>query len=139
MDTEKTNINNEENINSQTKANIKANITIEDFVNVDLRLGTIVQAEKFEKARKPAYKIWVDFGSELGVLKTSAQITNHYDIDSLIDKRVIGCVNLGRKQIADFMTDFLLVGFAASDGGIILATLDDKACEVHVKNGEKLH
>lgn len=135
MNIHETNITTEENISRQ------ANVTIEDFIKVDLRIGTIVEVEKFEKARKPAYKVWVDFGSKLGILKTSAQITNHYDIESLIGKRVIGCVNLGRKQIADFMTDFLLVGFTSTDGGIILATLDhkDKASEVEVSNGEKLH
>ena len=87
-------------------------ITYDDFARVDLRSGQIVKAELFPKARKPAYKIWVDFGEDLGVLQTSAQITIHYTPDKLVGQKVIGCVNLGEKNIAGFISQFLLVGFS---------------------------
>ena len=109
-------------------------ITYEAFEQVKLCSGTIVRAEIFPKARKPAYKVWVDFGPEIGVLQTSAQITKHYTPDTLVGKQVVGCVNLGEKNIAGFVSQFLLVGFSDEDGGICLATVDPK-----VPNGQKLH
>ena len=109
-------------------------ITYEDFSRVDLRSGNIVKAEIFAKAKKPAYKVWVDFGSELGILQTSAQITIHYTPESLIGRSVIGCVNLGEKNIAGFLSQFLLVGFSDENGAIRLATIDG-----NVPNGSKLH
>jgi tRNA-binding protein len=109
-------------------------ITYADFERVDLRSGTIVKAELFAKAKKPAYKVWVDFGPEIGVLQTSAQITVHYTPEILIGKQVIGCVNLGEKNIAGFISQCLIVGFTAADGGICLATVDPQ-----VPNGQKLH
>lgn len=108
-------------------------ISYQDFERVEIRSGTIVQAEVFERARKPAYKVWVDFGSELGTLQTSAQITHHYTPESLIGRSVMGAVNLGTKNIAGFMSQFLLLGFADADGNICLATADPK-----VPNGKKL-
>ena len=109
-------------------------ISYETFASADLRCGTIVRAETFPKARKPAYKVWVDFGSELGILQTSAQITVHYQPDTLIGKKVMGCVNLGEKNIAGFVSQFLLVGFSDAKGDIILATTDHS-----VEDGQKLH
>ncbi|TAL59293.1 MAG: tRNA-binding protein [Legionella sp.] len=109
-------------------------ISYEEFEKVNLRSGTIVKAEPFERARKPAYKVWVDFGEELGVLQTSAQITVHYQPESLIGKKVIGCVNLGEKNIAGFLSQFLLVGFSDAAGAICLASVDKD-----VANGQKLH
>ncbi|RUR13361.1 tRNA-binding protein [Legionella sp. km772] len=109
-------------------------ITYDDFEKVDLRSGTVVKVELFERAKKPAYKIWVDFGSELGILQTSAQITVHYTPDSLLGKTVVGCVNLGEKNIAGFLSQFLLVGFSDTNGAISLITSDYK-----VPNGQKLH
>ncbi len=109
-------------------------ITYDDFARVDLRSGQIVKAELFPKARKPAYKIWVDFGDELGVLQTSAQITVHYTPDKLVGQKVIGCVNLGEKNIAGFISQFLLVGFSDSQGAILLA-----GCSDRVPNGAALH
>lgn len=109
-------------------------ISYDDFEKVNLRSGTIVRAEPFERARKPAYKVWVDFGEELGILQTSAQITVHYEPENLVGKKVIGCVNLGEKNIAGFLSQFLLVGFSDESGAICLATVD-KA----VANGQKLH
>jgi len=105
-----------------------------DFEQIELRSGTVVKAEVFERARKPAYKVWVDFGAELGVLQTSAQITVHYTPETLIGKLVIGCVNLGEKNIAGFVSQFLLVGFSDENGAICLATIDKL-----VANGMKLH
>lgn len=108
-------------------------ISYDDFEKVDLRSGTVVKAENFPKAKKPAYKVWVDFGDEIGVKQTSAQVTAHYTLESLIGKKVIGCVNLGEKNIAGFISQFLLVGFPDENGAICLATV-----EPHVQNGKKL-
>lgn len=109
-------------------------ITYDDFARVELRSGTVTQAEAFAKAKKPAYKVWVDFGPELGVLQTSAQITVNYQLESLIGRPVIGCVNLGERNIAGFISQFLLVGFADENGAICLASFDAPA-----PNGQKLH
>ncbi|KTC94138.1 tRNA-binding protein [Legionella erythra] len=109
-------------------------ISYEEFAKVDLRSGTIVKVEPFPRAKKPAYKVWVDFGAAIGVLQTSAQITAHYTPETLIGRLVIGCVNLGEKNIAGFTSQFLLVGFSDSQGAICLATVDKP-----VANGEKLH
>lgn len=109
-------------------------IAYEDFEKVDLRSGTIIKIEPFPRAKKPAYKVWVDFGSDIGVLQTSAQITVHYQPGNLIGKRVIGCVNLGEKNIAGFTSQFLLVGFSDHNGAICLATVDGE-----ISNGEKMH
>lgn len=108
-------------------------IDINDFQRIDIRIGTIVKVENFEKARKPAYKIWVDLG-DLGVKKSSAQITDLYTVDSLIGKQVICVCNFVPRQIADFMSEVLVTGFDDGDGGIILATVDQLA-----PNGAKLH
>lgn len=110
------------------------NITYEEFEQVELRSGTIIKAESFPKAKKPAFKIWADFGNEIGVLQTSAQVTVHYTPESLIGRLIIGCVNLGEKNIAGFLSQFLLVGFSDETGAICLATVDPK-----VPNGQKLH
>lgn len=109
-------------------------ITYEEFERVNLRSGTIVRAEAFPKAKKPAYKVWADFGDEIGVLQTSAQITQHYTPESLIGKQIVGCINLGEKNIAGFQSQFLLVGFSDQDGAIALITTDP-----NVPNGMKLH
>lgn len=109
-------------------------ISYEEFESVQLRLGTIVKAEHFPKARKPAYKVWADFGPEIGILQTSAQITVHYTPETLIGRPIIGCVNLGERNIAGFISQFLLVGFSDESGAIRLATVDS-----NVPNGNKLH
>lgn len=103
-----------------------------DFVKVELRAGTVVRAEEFPEARKPAYKIWVDFG-ELGVRQTSAQVTAFYSAAELIGRRVLGVVNLPPKRIAGFESQFLLTGFEAEGGGVVLAQP-----EREVPNGSKL-
>ena len=109
-------------------------ISYADFESVDLRSGTIVDVQEFPRAKKPAFKVWVDFGPEIGVLQTSAQITVHYTIDSLIGRKVVGCVNLGEKNIAGFTSQFLLVGFSDDQGAICLLTV-----EPSVPNGHKMH
>ena len=108
-------------------------ITYEEFEKVDFRSGTVTQVEPFPKARKPAYKIWVDFGSEIGVKQTSAQVTHHYTLESLLGRQVVGCVNLGSKNIGGFTSEFLLVGFPDDNGEVCLITADPK-----VPNGKKL-
>ena len=110
-----------------------ATITWEEFERVDLRSGTIVKAEEFPRAKKPAYKVWADFGPEIGVLQTSAQVTAHYTPASLIGRSIIGCVNLGEKNIAGFLSQFLLVGFADDQNSICLPSIEPK-----VPNGKKL-
>jgi tRNA-binding protein len=108
-------------------------ITWEDFEKVNLRSGTILKAEVFPKARKPAYKIWADFGPEMGVLQTSAQVTVHYTPESLLGKSIVACVNLGEKNIGGFLSQFLLVGFPDEQGAVCLVSPDPK-----VPNGQKL-
>jgi tRNA-binding protein len=112
----------------------RMNITYEDFDRVDFRSGTILRVEEFPRAKKPAFKIWVDFGPEIGVLQTSAQVTAHYAPETLVGRQIVGCVNLGEKNIAGFLSQFLLVGFSDENGGICLITTDPK-----VPNGKKLH
>ncbi len=109
-------------------------ITYEDFEKVDLRSGTIVKAEVFERTKKPAYKVWADFGDNIGILQTSAQVTIHYTPESLVGRSIVGCINLGEKNIAGFISQFLLVGFSDNNGEICLVTVDPK-----VSNGKKLH
>lgn len=109
-------------------------ISYEEFAAVELRSGTIVNVEVFPRAKKPAYKVWADFGPKLGILQTSAQITVNYTPESLIGRSVVGCVNLGEKNIAGFISQFLLVGFANDSGDICLVTTDPV-----VPNGQKLH
>ncbi len=108
-------------------------ISYDDFAKIELRSGTIVRAEPFPRAQKPAYKVWADFGEKIGVKQTSAQITHRYSLEALVGKQIIGCINLGEKNIAGFTSEFLLVGFPDEEGAICLATVDLK-----VPNGEKL-
>jgi tRNA-binding protein len=107
-------------------------ISYEEFEKVELCSGTIVRTEEFARAKKPAYKIWADFGP-LGILQTSAQVTVHYEQENLIGKSILGCVNLGEKNIAGFLSQFLLVGIPDEQGAICLVTVDGK-----VPNGQKL-
>ena len=109
-------------------------ISYNEFEKVDLRSGMIVKVELFPKAKKPAYKIWADFGREFGVLQTSAQVTILYTPESLVGRPIVGCVNLGEKNIAGFLSQFLLVGFANESGAISLIAADPV-----VPNGQKLH
>ena len=99
-------------------------ITYEEFEKVELRSSTTIKVEEFTRAKKPAFKIWADFGSEIGILQTSAQVTVNYNTDSLIGKQIVGCVNLGEKNIAGFKSQFLLVGFGDKNRDICLASID---------------
>src|SRR6476659_9943979 len=98
-------------------------ITWRDFEKVELRAGTILAVFDFPEARKPAYKVKVDFG-EFGIRMSSAQITFHYKKEDLLEKQIVGVVNFPKKQIGKFMSEFLVTGFADEDGNIVLTTLD---------------
>ncbi len=95
-------------------------ITIEDFLSVDIRVGTIVDAQEFPEAKKPAFKLWVDFGPELGIKKTSAQITANYKMNELIGRQVAGVVNFPPRQIGKYMSEFLVLGFPDETGAVTL-------------------
>ena len=106
--------------------------TFDDFMKLDIRVGTITEAKIFAKARKPAYQLVVDFGPELGTKKSSAQITQHYTPEELVGRQVLAVVNFPPRQIADFMSEVLVLG-TYSEGGVVLIR-PDKA----VQNGDRL-
>ena len=106
----------------------------DDFAKLDIRVGTIIKAEVFEKARKPAYKLLIDFGDEIGIKKSSAQITKFYKPEDLIGKKILGVVNFPERQIANFFSEVLVLG-TESSGGIVLAVPD---LPENVSNGDKL-
>ena len=106
--------------------------TIDDFLKLDIRVGTVTSAKVFAKAKKPAYQLEIDFGSEIGIKKSSAQITNHYKAEELAGKQVLAVVNFPPRQIADFMSEVLVLG-TYSQGGVVLIKPD-----LPVKNGDKL-
>ncbi|MFD2147730.1 tRNA-binding protein [Mucilaginibacter antarcticus] len=108
------------------------NITWADFEKVELRVGTILEVSDFPEARKPAYKVKVDFG-EYGIRWSSAQITKHYTKQQLQGRQIVGVVNFPKKQIANFMSEFLVTGFADENGDIVLTAVDKP-----VPNGSKL-
>lgn len=107
-------------------------ITWNDFEKVELRVGTILEAFEFPEARRPAYKVKVDFG-EFGIKMSSAQITKHYSLAELPGKQIVGVINFPKKQIGKFMSEFLVTGFADENGDIVLTTVQSK-----VPNGSKL-
>ena len=104
-----------------------------EFERVDLRVGTIVAAEPFPEARKPAYKLTIDFGEAIGTRRSSAQITDHYSLADLVGKQVAAVVNFPPKQIGPFMSECLVTGFIQADGSVILAVPDKPA-----ENGSRL-
>ena len=104
-------------------------ITWDDFERVDIRVGRVLRAEPFEKAHKPALKLWIDFGSAIGEKKSSAQLTVHYTPASLVGRQVIAVVNFPPRQIADFMSEVLVLGVPDANGAIVLLAPDEEVPE----------
>ncbi len=102
-------------------------ISWDDFKKVELRIGTILEVEEFPEARKPAWKLTVDFGDEIGQRRASAQITDLYTSEELVGKQVVGVVNFPPKQIGPFMSECLVSGFVQADGSVVLAVPDKPA------------
>ena len=107
-------------------------VTFDDFSKLDIRVGTIIKAENFDNARKPAYKLEIDFGKEIGIKKSSAQITEKYTIEELNGKKILAVVNFPEKQISDFMSQVLVLGTYSKDGVVLIVPDKD------VENGDKL-
>ncbi|MBT3369556.1 MAG: tRNA-binding protein [Rhodospirillaceae bacterium] len=108
-------------------------IGFDDFLKVDIRVGTVIRAEPYPEARNPSYKLYVDFGPEIGERKTSAQLTVHYTLDELVGKQVAAVINFPAKQIGKFMSEILVLGFPDDDGGVVLVEPNRK-----VSNGGRL-
>ncbi len=109
-------------------------ISFDDFLKVDIRVGTVVRAEPFPEARKPAIKLWVDFGGDLGVRKSSAQITAHYTPEALIGRQVMAVVNFPGRQIGPMRSEILVLGLPDESGEIVLIAPD-----LAVPNGGRMH
>ena len=109
------------------------NISWDDFEKIELRVGTIIEVEDFPEARKPAYKLKIDFGVEIGLRKSSAQITDIYQKDDLLGRQIVGVVNFPAKQIGPMRSECLVTGFHREDGAVVLARPDSE-----VPNGAKL-
>lgn len=108
-------------------------VTFEDFIKLEIRVGTILSAHFFEKARKPSYILKIDFGEEIGIKQSSAQITDYYDLDSLSGRQIVAVVNFPPRQIANFFSEVLVLGAIEDDGKVVLLALNQK-----VKNGIKI-
>lgn len=108
-------------------AAVAERITFDDFQKVDIRIGRVLRAETFPEARKPAFKLTIDFGPEIGVKRSSAQITRHYTIDQLTDRKVAAVVNFPPRQIGPFMSEVLTLGFPDAEGEVVLVGVDRDA------------
>ena len=108
--------------------------TFDDFMKIDIRAGTIVSAEPFPEARKPAFKLVIDFGPDIGTRKSSAQITELYDLEGLVGKKVMAVVNFPPRQIGPFMSEVLTLGVANSKGEVVLISPDSEA-----PDGSRMH
>ena len=113
---------------------LRASIAYDDFDRVDIRVGTIIAVDPYPEARRPAFKLQVDFGPEIGTRKTSAQITKHYHLHGLVGRQVAAVVNFPPKQIGKFLSEVLVLGFPDSDGEVVLISP-----ERPVPNGGKLY
>lgn len=111
-----------------------AEISYDDFMAVDIRKGTVTRAEHFPQARKPAIKMWIDFGPEIGEKKTSAQVSVHYTPESLVGKHVMAVVNFPARQIGPFMSEVLVLGVADQSGAVVLISPDKD-----VPDGGRMH
>jgi tRNA-binding protein len=109
-------------------------ISWEEFNKIDIRAGTVVKAEPFLGTKKPAFKLWIDLGPDLGIKKSSAQITANYVIDDIIGRQVICVTNFPPKQIATFISEVLVTGFPDDKGNVVLSSIDQK-----VANGARLY
>ena len=109
-------------------------ITFDDFLKVDIRVGRIIEVEAFPEARKPAWKLKIDFGNDIGVKKSSAQITDLYDAESLLGRQILAVVNFPPRQIGPFMSEVLTLGVSDAAGAIVLIKPDNE-----VKEGTRLH
>jgi len=107
-------------------------VTFEDFMKLDIRVGTIIEAKVFKKANKPAYQLKIDFGAEIGIKKSSAQITEVYNTNDLIGKQILAVVNFPTRQIADFMSEVLVLGTYSKQGVVLIKP------DLNVQNGDKL-
>jgi tRNA-binding protein len=103
---------------------VSAQIGFEDFMRVDIRVGQVLRAEPYPEARKPAIKLWIDFGPGIGERKTSAQLTVHYTPEALVGRRVVGVVNFPPRQIGKFMSEVLVLGVPDENGAVVLLTPD---------------
>ena len=109
-------------------------ISFDDFLAVDIRVGTVIEVRDFPEARKPALKLFIDFGDEIGIKKTSAQITDHYDNEALLGRQVMAVVNFPPRQIGPFLSEVLTLGLADEQGAVVLLGPDQI-----VPNGGRMH
>lgn len=108
-------------------------LTLEEFEKVEMRVGTIIEVNDFPEARKPAYQLTIDFGAEMGVRKSSAQITERYTKEELVNRQIVAVVNFPKKQIGKFMSECLVLGSVGADNDIVLLSPDFK-----VENGQRI-
>ncbi len=109
-------------------------VEFDDFLKIDIRVGTVVRAEPYPEARRPAIKVWVDLGAELGVKKASAQVTAHYTCEDLIGRQIAAVVNFAPRQIGKFMSETLVLGFPDGAGEVVMVVPDQE-----VPNGGRMY